>query len=194
MLPADGVVLAGGQSRRMGRPKHALTTPSGVSLLASAWRVLTEACAGHVWVSGRESDPLRQYPEVVDRFPGLGPLAGIEAALSQCRQEWLCVLAVDLPFVPSSLFVSLYEASQRQYHADVLYPVASGVRHQPLAALWHVRSHSVVKDFLSSGQAPRVESLMERLPTATVAIDEPGWLLNVNTPDDWAAAQARWRP
>ncbi len=194
MLPADGVVLAGGQSRRMGQPKHALTTPSGGDLLASAWHVLTAVCEGPVWVSRRDSTPSPQYPEVVDRFPGLGPLAGIEAALSQCRQEWLCVLAVDLPFVPTRLFVSLYEASQRQQHTAVVYPTIPGGRHQPLAALWHVGAHSVLKDFLASGQAPRVQSVMERLPSVAVAINEPDWLLNVNTPDDWAAAQARWRP
>ncbi len=194
MLPADGVVLAGGQSRRMGQPKHALTTATGVSLLASAWSVLREVCNGQVWVSRAHPDAASGYAEVLDRFPERGPLAGIEAALAQCRQEWLCVLAVDLPFVPPELFLSLYEASHREHRIDVLYPVVPGGDRQPLAALWNTRTRSAVADFLASGRAPRVESLIQELTAAEVAIERPEWLMNVNTPEEWALAQARWQP
>ena len=82
-----GAVLAGGQSRRLGRDK-ALLPWSGKPLVLRPFEVLQEAVAEAVivTVSGRSYDDLG-IPVIHDRFEGMGPLAGIHAALDWARSR-----------------------------------------------------------------------------------------------------------
>ena len=93
-----GVVLAGGASRRMGRPKGRLLHPSGRSYLAEALHRLrpwtrVQVVAGH--------GPGEQVPAHVPWLrdpPGLnGPLAGIAAAVRAFPADYYLILAVDIP-------------------------------------------------------------------------------------------------
>ena len=97
--PVYGLVLAGGQSRRMGRDK-ALLQRGGQSQLAFAMSVVTE-CVDRVFVSTRAdqtNDAERaQFDQIVDRYDDMGPVAGILTALEDYPEvDWL-VVACDLP-------------------------------------------------------------------------------------------------
>lgn len=103
---AAGFVLAGGQSSRMGRDK-ALLPFAGRPLVRHALSILHEAGLP-ASIAGARSPALSEFaPVVSDPTPGLGPLAGICAALASTQSRFAVFLPVDLPFLPPSLLLYL---------------------------------------------------------------------------------------
>ena len=94
------VILAGGQSSRMGRDKAWLTC-GGCSLLARQSELARELGAAEIFISGRPGVDYSSlhFPVLTDAPPHAGPLAGIAAALRAVRQPQLLVLAVDMPLL-----------------------------------------------------------------------------------------------
>ncbi len=88
-----GLVLASGQSSRMGTNKALL--PWGEHTLHEHMkRTLEQAGAGKVLVNL----PEEKGGDLVDSYPGRGPLSGIHAALKACRKS--CLVAVPVLVVP----------------------------------------------------------------------------------------------
>lgn len=120
-----GVVLAGGQSTRMGRDK-ALLPIAGKPLVrhlaermaALGIRRLIVACGTEA--RGREYGALLQglagADEIVtaaDAYPGSGPLAGLHAALGAVPERgYAFVMACDMPTVSVGLFARLLQAAE----------------------------------------------------------------------------------
>ncbi len=91
------VILAGGQSRRMGRDKLRLTL-GGETLLARALRRWGEVFPRVlVSVAGPERFPELGERRVFDRFPGAGPLAGLHAGLLAAGED-VFLTGADMPF------------------------------------------------------------------------------------------------
>ena len=104
-----GLVLAGGASTRMRTDKAALEY-GGQPQLRRAFEMLSQVCAA-TFVSVRpdqRDDPARAgYPQIVDRQPGIGPIAGISAALLEHPKAAWLVLACDLPFLTEETLQNL---------------------------------------------------------------------------------------
>ena len=103
--PLYGLVLAGGRSTRMQRDKATLSY-QGRNQLDRAMELLG-SCVAQVFVSVRadqRADPTRaRYAQIVDNRDGLGPIAGIAAALAfKPEAAWL-VLACDLPYLDARI-------------------------------------------------------------------------------------------
>jgi molybdopterin-guanine dinucleotide biosynthesis protein A len=94
----SAVILAGGQSRRMGRDKAWLPL-AGKSLLARQVELVRQLGPAEVFIAGRADTDYRALGcrVLTDRFLGAGPLAGLERALEATTTPLLLVLAVDLP-------------------------------------------------------------------------------------------------
>jgi molybdopterin-guanine dinucleotide biosynthesis protein A len=97
--PVWGLVLAGGESKRMGSDK-ALLKQDGETQLSRAIGLL-ESHVDRVFVSTRADqadDPERsKFAQIIDRYDDMGPVAGILSAMdSNDDVSWL-VLACDLP-------------------------------------------------------------------------------------------------
>ncbi len=110
MIPAGqltGAVLAGGESRRMGRDKAALMIGES-SLWQRQVKMLRAAGAGVVGVVRRSGQPALELPTDIplwqDAVTGIGPLAGLHAALTACPTGWLAVVATDMPRLDASWF------------------------------------------------------------------------------------------
>lgn len=110
MIPAGqltGAVLAGGESRRMGRDKAALVVGDN-PLWQRQVKVLRSAGAGVVAVVRRPGQPALELPVDIplwqDSMSGIGPLAGLHAALTACQTEWLAVVATDMPRLEAGWF------------------------------------------------------------------------------------------
>ena len=102
---AAGVVLAGGESSRMGRDK-ALLHFAGRPLIEYALATLHEAGVPAVIAGASpaaESDLAAYAPILRDAQPGLGPLAGICAALQAASTRFVVFLPIDLPLLPPTL-------------------------------------------------------------------------------------------
>lgn len=109
-IKLTGVVIAGGRSTRMGRDKARLCV-DGVALWQRQRRVL-EAAGARPVIFALRAGQRRFAPglQVVrDTRGGVGPIAGVHAALRVCETEWLAALAVDLPRVDAAWFAKLAE-------------------------------------------------------------------------------------
>ena len=107
------VLLAGGQSRRMGRDKALLPLPGGRLLWERQLAVLRSLEPAELFISGpaRPGFPGDAFL-LTDAQLGLGPLSGIAAALEAMRTPLLVVLAVDLPAMEPGFLRGLLARSE----------------------------------------------------------------------------------
>jgi molybdopterin-guanine dinucleotide biosynthesis protein A len=100
MITFSAVLLAGGESRRMGRDKAAVVFRDE-PLWRRQLRILRDLGPAKVFVSARtESSWLPDDTELLlDEAPSRGPLSGLTKAFAQMETSHLVVLAVDMPFV-----------------------------------------------------------------------------------------------
>jgi molybdopterin-guanine dinucleotide biosynthesis protein A len=102
-MEATLLVLAGGQSRRMGRPKPWIEVGNSILI-----RYVVERLApafSELMVSFAEPEQMEQlvpYRVVFDRKPNAGPLAGLEAGLLAAHNQVLFAVACDMPYVEGS--------------------------------------------------------------------------------------------
>lgn len=204
-----GVVLAGGESRRLGRDK-ALLPLFGKPLILHPFEVLKEVMTDVIAVSvpGRGYEDLG-IPVVHDRFEGQGPLAGIHAALEWARPRPVFVVACDLPFVSPELvghvsgwgsvqvaFAPLGAQTGGQPRARV---AVWGGYQQPLCGLYSTECYQALERRLRAGKLEvwRFVETIETTPVPiTPALDfyRTDLLLNVNSVQDLnqaSRAQAR---
>ncbi|MEV4070099.1 molybdenum cofactor guanylyltransferase [Nonomuraea fuscirosea] len=205
MQTAAGVVLAGGRSSRMGRPKAWLEW-HGSTLLYRAAGVVGRAVDGPVVVvaaPGQELPPLPQGVTVVeDPVEGLGPMQGLAVGLAAVadRAEVAFVCSTDLPFLHPAFVRRVLRAMDGG--ADVALPVARGFR-QPLAAGYRTALAGLVTELLAAGDLrpgmlfKHCEAVQlndgELLADSGLARHDPELesVVNVNSPEDYAAARER---
>ena len=192
-----GLVLAGGQSRRMGEAKsHVLL--GGRPLIAHVLGRLGPQCTEMI-VSDHEgaTASLHHYPIVADMSPKrLGPLAGIEAGLKALAVgsgdiEWLASVCVDSPFLPLDLVERLHLACIADGKTCAI--AASGGKAHPAIGLWHESLSADLGLCLHRNDMRRVLAFAERHGAPHVewgaAAGDP--FFNINTPQDLAAAEKR---
>jgi molybdopterin-guanine dinucleotide biosynthesis protein A len=141
----NAVILAGGESRRMGQDKAWLET-GGQPLIRRALLTLRDSGIPEVLISGRagaDYSTLR-CPVLFDLEPGCGPLGGIERALATATAPLVLVLAVDLPGITAAFLRKLAA------HCDPLTGAVPKLKGElePLAAIYPKRCHFVVRDCL----------------------------------------------
>jgi len=194
MPTVAGIVLCGGQSRRMGRPKAWLPI-GGETMLGRVVRLLGEAVSPIVVVAAPDQDvpPLPPGVAVVrDAVPGQGPLQGLAAGLRAVHQRAVAAYlsSCDVPFLRPAFVRRLVELLGD--HA-ICVPHAGGFHH-PLAAVYRTDLLDAVHRLLEQNRL-RPVFLFETLPTRVVqphelAAADPGLesLRNLNTPEDYEAA------
>lgn len=184
-LKATGVVLAGGESRRMGRDKLRLMV-GGKPLLTRVCLALASRCDEILVVGGCAPAGARHVP---DLRPGRqGPLAGIEAGLLAARHRAVFVAAGDMPFLTGALAGYLLGLLSGDVPAVV--PDFGGRLH-PLCAAYEREVRSTASAALDRGTRS-VRELLETLPGVRYVREEelrqfgnPELLLaNVNSPED----------
>lgn len=180
MLRFSGAVLTGGASTRMGTDK-AFVAVDGRPLARIAVDALREAGAAEVLAVGGDGDRLRAEVDpalrtVADRWPGEGPLGAITTALAAARQPVVVVLACDLPRVTSDAVRAVVEGIERG--SDAAVPG----RHVLLAA-YRRTCRTIFEAAMAVGvRAPR--EALDGLHVADVALADPSWADNANTPAD----------
>jgi molybdopterin-guanine dinucleotide biosynthesis protein A len=141
LMDATLVVLAGGDSRRMGRPKAWIEVGDTVLL-----RYVVERLApsfSEVVVSFGEPEQMQQlvpYRVVFDRKRGAGPLAGLEAGLIAARHDVLFAVACDMPYVTQTTAQLAVAAARNSdaaiaRHDGLFEPVCGAYRKTALPAI-----------------------------------------------------------
>lgn len=131
--PVTGIVLAGGQSRRLGTNK-AVVEVGGVRLIERVLAHLRRLSDDLVIVAN-EAEPYGSLGGrlVADEWPGMGSLGGIYSGLRAARYERGLVAACDMPFLNARLLRAMIELS-RDY--DVVMPRLNDGRMEPLHAIY----------------------------------------------------------
>lgn len=185
-----GLVLAGGRSQRMGQDKAAIQF-HGKPQLIRAFELLSAVCA-RTFVSVRpdqRDEPMRAtLPQIVDLQPGIGPIAGISAALAlHPNIAWL-VLACDLPFLSRDTLDHLVKHRDASRIATAYRSTYDGLP-EPLCAIWEPASFATIRTWVASGkECPR--KLLINCDTALLEQPDAHALDNVNTPQERASADA----
>ena len=183
-----GLVLAGGKSRRMGHDK-ALLERGGQSQLAYVAGLL-DAHVDDVFISTREeqcTEPeRRRFKQIVDRYTGMGPLAGMLSAMDAFPQvDWL-IVACDLPNVTDATIKHLL-ANVSQEHPFTAYVSSHDGLPEPLCAVYRSGSDAVLRQFADDGiHCPR--KILIRSDTHLIEQLDPRSLDNINTPEDLAGS------
>jgi len=196
MEPLDGIVLAGGQSRRLGADK-ALLSLGGAPLLQTVVQRVSEVCPRVIVAVDRPGRYRRlRLPArfVADASPGLGPLSGLQSGLRACSMEYALVVACDLPFLNVEL-LRYMAGLPRSYQA--LVPRSAG-RDHPLHAVY-ARSCLPEVDALLAAGGGSMQQLLDRLDVRRLderdlhQIDPNGLsLLNLNEEADLERARSLW--
>src|SRR3954452_6459578 len=186
---AAGVVLAGGRSVRMGRPKATLEW-HGSTLVRRVGGLLARAVDGPVIVVKAPGQVLPALPfEVVeDAREGQGPLQGLAAGLGALRGRAALafVSAVDVPRLDPAFVRRVVDSLG---DADAAVPLAGGVP-QPLTAAYRVELASIAERLLAGGER-RARALVEACRVAWVEAPGPD---SLDEPAGYEAARARPAP
>lgn len=182
----SAVILAGGGATRMGRDKAWLEV-EGRPLLARQIELVRSLGPQAVFISGRGQVDYHTFgcPVVLDAGLGLGPLAGIAAAIQVSRSPLLLVLAVDLPRMHRAVLETLLVACTDDRGA--VARVAG--RLEPLVAVYPRAAGGLIQELLAAGRRA-VGELAARCEQAGLVgwVDFPagqaGAFLNWNHPDD----------
>lgn len=185
--PHTGAILAGGESRRMGKAKEGVRLWRGRPMIEYAVHALEQFCSRVVIVgrcSGYEPPSERPIVRIPDVRPGNGPLCGIEALLRSGVDTGYVVVACDQPLLSVSLLQRLVAGDPTQ--AALLQPsdgrwVGPFPGYFPAAWLEHVEA------VVAAGRHS-VRAVAERGPVRWVPIsaDEERLLRSVDTPEDVA--------
>ena len=180
MKVCQAFILAGGNSSRMGTDKSQLLIDG---------QTFTERIA---YTLQKVTDSVTIVDRSLDIYPQWGALGGLHAALTASTREWAIVVACDLPFVTSELFLHLAEL--RLDH-DAVVPVQMDSRPQPLAALYRVEPCLQRATELIEAGKRRPLDLLEAVKTRWVAFEEirnldqaERFFVNINTPEDYHEA------
>jgi molybdenum cofactor guanylyltransferase len=188
--PLLGLVLVGGESRRMGRPKHLLAygeRPQAQRVVDMLGRICDA-----VYLSARADTPLEGMDadtRIVDRYPFRGPVAGILSAMhARPEAAWL-VVACDLPFLDEGTIGDLETGRQPLGLATAYRSVHDGLP-EPLCAIWEPRASQRLLQAAGLGLFCPRKVLIES-KTHLLDLRNPRALDNVNTPDEFEEARER---
>ena len=195
-----GIILAGGQSRRMGGGDKSLLPLGGGRVLD---QVLSRfgPQTGTLALSAN-GDPARfsrfELPVLADTVEGFaGPLAGILAGLEWAVASTPCKAIVtaagDTPFLPLDLVDRLAAAAGK--HPGRIAVASSAGRWHPTFALWPTGCGDALRHFLVDEDNRRVSAFIERhghveveFPVLQSAGEPVDPFFNINVPDDLAQA------
>ena len=195
--PVVGVLLAGGQARRMGGGDKCLRQLGERTILE---HVIERARAQvAALVLNANGDPARfaqfRLPVVADVVAGFaGPLAGVLTGMDWTRTHrpdcpWIATIATDTPFFPTDLVGRMMSAVEGP-RAD-LACAASGGRAHPVFGLWPVRLADDLRAAMIDEGVRKVDvwTARHRLAEVSFATDPIDPFFNTNRPEDLAEAE-----
>ena len=191
-----GLLLAGGQSRRMGGGDKTLRVLDGVSLLERVIARLQPQVDALVLNANGDPDRFAEFalPVVADSVPDFaGPLAGVLAGLDWAAAHrpdstFIASVATDAPFLPAD-FVARLTAARKAAEAD-LACACSGGRAHPVFGLWPLRLREDLRRAIVDDGIRKVDEWTARHRLVTVPFaDRPiDPFFNANRLEDLEAA------
>jgi molybdopterin-guanine dinucleotide biosynthesis protein A len=195
-MTLTAVLLAGGESRRMGRDKAALQF-EGRPLWMRQLELLRSLGPENIFVSARVAPswlPL-ETELLLDDPPSRGPLSGLTRALAVMRTTHLLALAVDMPFMTSEALRHLWSLAQE---GQGVVPLI-GDRAEPLAAIYPAEvapnfAAALAGSDFSLQHVVRKLAATGRINLIPVPTADEHFYHSVNEPDDFKEGRFSNRP
>ncbi len=190
-----GVVLAGGQGRRMGTVDKGLVPLDGRPMVSHVLERLSPQVDEILINANQHLDDYaalghRVIPDAIGGFAG--PLAGLHVGLGQATHQLVATVPCDSPFLPPDLITRLHAALDA-HDADLAVARTFEQPH-PVFALVRTRVLPHLTRFLEGG-GRKIDAWYATLATIEVAFDdEADAFRNINTVDELSAAGAQGRP
>lgn len=175
----SAVVLAGGQSRRMGMDKGFLNVDGRPLVQHIASQLCSVFPEVIIAADSAERFSFLGLPIVCDAEPGQGPMGGMSAALAICGNPWVACIPCDTPDVPLEALAVLAEHATDDVQAVV---PKNGEYLEPLFALYRRDTVPVMERLLHEGRRSLLR-LIDKVESAIIPMDLA--LTNLNTPEDY---------
>jgi molybdenum cofactor guanylyltransferase len=205
LMHAEGFVLAGGRSTRMGQDKALLRLGGQLLLDLALEKLRALPLAAPPRIAATRTELVSHGAVIADLHPGCGPLSGMEAALAASSQPLNVFLPVDTPLLPAQFLRWMLERAQIT-GALATVPRING-RPQPLCAVYQQVLLGPIRAALLAGDykvmpvinaACRQRQSIDVFDVEGVASAEPDiysfsvlplyrWFHNCNTPEDMAS-------
>jgi molybdenum cofactor guanylyltransferase len=189
--PITGLILAGGQGRRMGGVDKGLQEFRGKRLVDHVYERLAPQVAGIIVNANQNHDAYRTFgvrvvSDAIGKFAG--PLAGLHAGLCVSRRPYLVSVPCDSPFLPDDLVARMFAALESS-GAEIAVP-RTGQWQQPVFCMVRSGVLDHLTDFLKNG-GRKVDAWYSTLRLAEVAFDDEAEAFsNINTSDELKTFEA----
>jgi molybdopterin-guanine dinucleotide biosynthesis protein A len=192
VLSASGIILAGGESRRMGGVNKALLEVGGRRIIERIALVLEHIFEEVIVVTNSPGEfAFLGLPMFTDIVPGFGALGGLYTGLHKCRGAHGFLAACDMPFLVESVIRHLVGLAETH---DVVVPC---IQHhlEPLHAVYargcipYIEKLMAQSDLRILNFFHEVDVLEVREDDLTLLDPDLRFAMNLNTPEDLAKAR-----
>ena len=185
----NGLLLAGGKSRRMGSDKADLVVLDGLSQRDRGLQLLSTVTDSAFLSIAADDERDYSGATLRDRREDAGPLAGIEAALQHAPDRAWLVMACDLPFLTEAVLRDLID--QRDPFAEATcYTSRFDGKPEPLCAIYEPSAAAKLTEALDN-EVRCARKVLFSLARRELDLPEASALDNCNRPEDLNEAQLR---
>ena len=186
-LPATAIIMAGGESSRMGIDKSMLSI-NGQSII----EVICEQLRGsfdEILISANQVDKFTflGFKVIPDKVPEQGPLMGIASALEASDNEYNFVFACDIPKI-NLAYVNRMITEAIESRADIVIPVTGKEKYEPLFAIYRKNTVEAINKTRSSGKN-KITDVFNLCTVKYIEMEGTDWLINLNTIADYEEFQ-----
>jgi molybdopterin-guanine dinucleotide biosynthesis protein A len=177
-LLITGLILAGGQGKRMGGQDKGLVVYAGKPLVDRAIERLAPQ-VDELLISANRNLELyaaRGYPVVTDALPDYqGPLAGILVGLNAAKHDWMLTIPCDIPYLPLNLASRLAGESTGR----VAVFARDAERNHPAILLLNKSCLPELVDYLDKGERS-IKGFLKKLDAGSAGFSDAAAFRNIN--------------
>lgn len=182
MSPLIGIVLTGGESKRMRENKSLIKYHKQVQWL-HIFDLLAETCAD-VFVSCAPNNQYlyEQKQILIDKITGHGPLSGILSALMEFKEKAILVVACDLPLIDKNTILQLIHERDAIKMATTFFNEESK-NLEPLITIYEPKALPIMLHLLDLGNHSP-QAMLSQNDIKIVKPNNPIALKNINFPEE----------
>ncbi len=187
--PVTAIIMAGGESCRMGTDKSMLSV-KGQSIIELICEQVRDSF-DEILISANQVEKFAflGIKVVPDKVPEQGPLMGIASALEASANEYNFVVACDIPKI-NLTFVNRMLTEAIESRADIVVPVTGKEKYEPLFAIYRKSTLEAINKTLSSGKH-KISDVFSLCRVKYIKMEGTDWFINLNTMADYKEFQKK---